>query len=135
MTTGVVVLLLGLIATGVVLFARAYGISSWLLFGAACGLTALIGAVAVAVASTSCAESDAWSGMGVPFVFSVGASLTLYAGAALGSIVSGFRIGASQGVGKAVSRFVVCPLLSVVGAGVVFYAAIVALFHCFELTW
>jgi hypothetical protein len=57
-------------------------------------------------------------------------SLVLYAAALLRAVIDGARLSKAGEHEAAVSRYLACPLASVVAGGVVFFAGIAAALHC-----
>ena len=121
-------LVMALVAAFVAVVATALNISPWWVFACGSGAGTVIVVFAAQELSTSC-----WTGTtadGRLFGILAVASLVLYAAAALRAVIDGVRLGKAGDRDAAVSRYVACPLASILAGGVVFYAVLAAALHC-----
>jgi hypothetical protein len=131
MTFETTLALIALVGIVLAVGAQAYGISSWLLFAFGCIPAAVVLALAAWEVSTPCDHRNASRAVGVLFLLALLSSMTVYAGAALAGVIDGLRWAKARGYGKALS-YLACPLACVLGGGLVLYAALAVLFHCYE---
>jgi hypothetical protein len=135
MTAETSIAVLVLVGIFIAVGAQVFRISAWRLFGAGCVPAAIVVAVSAWVLSTPCGptENQGPRALGVLILICLGLSLVLYAGAAVAGVIDGLRAGKAGRSASALGYFVLCPVVSVIGGGVVLYAAIGTFFHCFEL--
>ena len=126
--TALVLMLLG--AGLVALVATAFEVSPWWVFTLASGAGAVILVFAAQELSTSC-WSAATTGADPRLVGILAVvSLVLYGAATLRAVIDGVRLRKAGDGAAAVSRYVACPLASILAGGVVFYAVVAAALHC-----
>jgi hypothetical protein len=120
--------LMALGAALVAVVATALELSPWWVFAVASGAGTVILLFAAQELSESC-----WTPTGADgrlFGILAVLSLVLYAAAALRAVIDGVRLRKAGDHDAAVSRYVVCPLASILAGGVVFYAVLAAALHC-----
>jgi uncharacterized membrane protein YjgN (DUF898 family) len=132
MTFETTVVLIALVGIVVAVGAHAYGISSWRLFTFGCVPAAVVLALAVWEIGRPCDHHGVSKALGVLFLIGLLASLTLYAAAAVAGVIEGVRSGKAGSHGNAFASFVVCPLVCVLGGGLVLFAALATALHCYE---
>jgi hypothetical protein len=126
-----IAVLMALGALAVAAGGAVFRVSPWWIFVLACVPSAMM----LALATHEMREPCGTGAMGVldwTFGIAGAVSLTLFAAAALAGIVDGVRLGRARARGAAVSRGVACPLTSVVGFAIVFYAFLVVALHCLD---
>ena len=109
--------------------ATVFRISPWRILGLAGIATTAAVLLAMQVAGAQCGVSDAGYG---PFDIVIASSVTLYGAAALGGVADGIRRGKAGDHHAAIARCVGCPLASVAGVAVVFFAFLAAIAHCMD---
>ena len=114
----------------VAVVATAARVSPWWVFALASGAGVGVLVVAKQELNESCWTASASNTdgrlAGILFV----ASLVLYAAAALRAVIDGRRLSKAGARDAAVSRYLACPLASIVAGGAVFFAALSAALHC-----
>jgi hypothetical protein len=128
-TLGGIVGLMGLAGVVVAVVGLAFGISSWRMFAFGCVPAAVVLALAVREMDRPCGHGGSSDGIQALFLIGLVLSLTLYAAAAFAGVIEGLRWSKAGAYGKAFSHFA-CPLASVLGGGLLLFAALVAALHC-----
>jgi hypothetical protein len=121
-------MLMALGAALVAVVATALELSPWWVFAPATGAGTGIVVLAAQKLSNPC-----WSPRTVDgrlFEILLVLSLVLYAAALLRAVIDGARLSKAGEHEAAVSRYLACPLASVVAGGVVFFAGVAAALHC-----
>jgi hypothetical protein len=114
----------------VAVIATALELSPWWVFTAASGAGAVILLFAAQALSASCWTSTTTGADGRLFGILAVLSLVLYGAAGLRAVIDGVHLSKAGDRDAAVSRYVACPLASVLAGGVVFYAVLAAALHC-----
>jgi FtsH-binding integral membrane protein len=129
MTLQTILLLMGVGAVVVAAGATACRISPWWIVG----VGSLAGAATLMLAAReengSCGSPTALTGA---FELATGLSFTLYAAAALTSVVDGVRLRREGDFEAAGSRFLVCPVARAFGIGAVFFVFLAVIAHCLD---
>jgi hypothetical protein len=119
------------LGTGLVaVVATALDLSPWWVFTAATGAGGAIRVFAARELSASCWSGTTTGADGRLFGILTVLSLVLYGAAALRGVIDGVHLSKAGDRDAAVSRYLACPLASVLAGGVVFYAVVAAALHC-----
>jgi hypothetical protein len=125
--TTLVLMILGAALVAVV--ATALEISPWWVFAPATGAGTGMVVLAAQHLSKPC-WGPTTSADGRLFGILLVASLVLYTAALLRAVIDGAHLNKAGEHEAAVSRYLACPLASVVAGGVVFFAGVAAALHC-----
>jgi hypothetical protein len=122
-------MLMALGAAFVAVVATALRLSPWWVFAPATGAGTGMVVLAAQYLSEPC-WSPATNGAGRLGGFLLVVSLVLYAAALLRAVIDGALLSKAGEREAAASRYLACPLASVVAGGVVFFAGMAAALHC-----
>jgi hypothetical protein len=117
-----------IVVGALVVVATKFDFSPWWIFGLAGIATVATIVLAVHVSGEPCGLHRT----GRFFDFMIVSSLALYAAAALAGIVDGIRLRKAGDRDTAVSRAVGIPIVSAIGVGVVFFAALYSIGPCLD---
>jgi hypothetical protein len=109
--------------------ATACRISPWWIFGVGSLVGAATLLLAARVENGSCGSPTALTRA---FELATALSFTLYAAAALASVIDGVRLRREGDFESTSSRFLVCPVASTFGIGAVFFVFGAVIAHCLD---
>ena len=122
-------MLMALGAAFVAVVATALGLSPWWVFAPATDAGTGLVVLAAQHLSEPC-WGPTTTADGRLFGILLVLSLVLYAAALLRAVIDGVRLSKAGEHEAAVSRYLACPLASIVAGGVVFFAGLAAALHC-----
>jgi hypothetical protein len=117
---------IGIGAVLIAAVATAFRISPWWIFGLGSA-----SATFVLVFSARAISAGCW-GLATSLDAATAVSLSLYAAAALSSVIDGVRLRTAGEREEAISRCTACPLASFVAVGVVLYAFVSIIARCLD---